>query len=275
MVDEFLEFCGAVMKHGWWFWGGVASLLLDAIQRCRNAWIPRWIFWGAAIITFTAAFFLAWQEKRQEAIGLHNTNIQLEEKLKGTREQLAALSEPSMHGTIEEVVTGDDVDIGAAAIFVLMAVRNTGAQSIVEGFRLSIKSDTLTFNNISPLLFPKGLNLKDNESAKDKLMELDASTAMYEKSVNPIPRGDLMRGWLLYSLKGINADQIRKVGTKFTVVFKDVFGKAYESSPYAMTGKSGIARYYPGGGRNFIFPPDQKKQKYGVRPKNRALDEKR
>lgn len=241
---EFTEFVGAVMRQWIVLWSGPLVSMTIAMWQwaSKKEIVPKWLLWGLAIISVLLAFFFAWQEKRTEAVNLNK-------ELQDTRIALDALKKPLLVGQINQTVTGDAPELKASQIFILMSVKNIGAPSIVEGWGLNIKSESLSLQAVHPTEIREGLALRDPDGKP--LAVFHKTDAIYEKTVKPIERGGMVRGWLLFTLEGIASREIRKPGTTITVFFQDVLDTTYEAS--LKDGVIGPPMYLPGAEQPFGF----------------------
>src|SRR5437773_785088 len=78
--------------------------------------------------------------------------------------------------------------------------------------------------------------------------------ALYEKTLKPIESGGKAPGLLYFVFEGIPRDLLTVPGTRWVLLFADVFGKQYESEPFIMT--PGAKPGYIPGTENPFLPPD-------------------
>ncbi len=166
---------------------------------------------------------------------------------------VAALDDraPKLVGNFEQIVTGDSPEPKATQAFILFTVRNHAAPSIAEGWRLKVTGPGTNIE-LPPTTIPDSFTLSDSRTGKPKL-RFHGKQALYEKAIEPIPRGGLVRGWLRFVFEGVDQDRIRAPGTRWSLSFADVTGKHYESD-YVMSGKDGDPRYIPGAEQPFVLP---------------------
>jgi hypothetical protein len=195
----------------------------------RNWW-PSLIYLIVLIITvyaFYRAGKAAWEEE-------HNRRVATQQELERVRNDNA----PNLIGSIDQVVVAPDSKVGAR-IFLILSIRNIGAPSIAERYTLIVESSGQTFSGENTQI-PDKVRL---EGSGGLGVTVHKGDAMYEKTLKPIPRGGMERGWLHFVFRGIPMGLLE--GKKMTVGFVDVSGREYSVSH---EGKSepGEPMYYPG-----------------------------
>ena len=138
--------------------------------------------------------------------------------------------------------------MSAWSVFMLISVKNLGAPSIAEGFRLSIKYRDIK-TETRPTFIPDGYTLTGEDGKT--LAKFTRNEAIYEKTITPIPKGALVRGWLRYHVTNI-PDSVRHLsGLIYTVHFTDITDKEYATT-YTSTGIKSEPTYLPGSEQPFF-----------------------
>jgi hypothetical protein len=224
--------------------GGAVVALVTLYERLSgNEISPRVVVYGF-IAFLVVAFFMAWRDVRNEA-NVYKQNL---DDLQKSLDMERTKNTPDFVGEIEQIVSGDSPEIHGCQIFILMSIRNHGSQSIVEGWKIHIKSSSIDVRD-NPTFIPDGFTLIIE--SKKKTVTFNRSDAIYEKTIKPIERGGLVRGWLRYTIQGINAYQIREPGTTISISFEDILKHQY-SADYVMKGGPGEKpMYFPGAEQPF------------------------
>lgn len=212
-MHDLPAFVLAVLSHWVALMSGVVSLVLTFLLRTRRKDISdRW-FWLIAVCFLLFASFLAWRDE-------HRSLIKTAEELAEERDP----NTPRLNGKIEQVKVGKSTDSSDAQVLIHLSVRNTGSQSIAEGFELGIKSVDFEDHD-TPSDIAKDYSLLPlDKSPKLTLGPQDSLTHMTAK---PIERGSLARGWLRFAVTGARPERLWRPGMKYTVSFADVLGKTY------------------------------------------------
>ena len=259
-MADFSEFVGAAMKHWIILWSGPLVSMTIAFWQWWSGKeiVPRWMLVILVAASIVLAFFFAWQEKTIELVTIKRDLTNSKNELQTAKEELNSLKKPLFTGEIHEIFTGHTPEMNAAQIFIHMSVRNGGAPSSLEGWRLNIKSAFVTLLNIRPTIIPDGFTL--TSSTRKPIATFHKDHTIYEKAVKPIQRGGLETGWIRFVISEIPAEEIRKPGTRVTVTFRDIWGTQYEASR-DMTGESDQPMYIPGSEQPFMPPPTKGKTK--------------
>jgi hypothetical protein len=213
-------------------------------QKIRGKDLPKgYITWGT-IVFLVVAFFMAWRDVRREADGLKQKLTEAYTALTAER----ASNTPNLVGALEQIVSGDSSELHGCQVFILMSVKNLGAPSVVEGWKIHIKSDAIDLNDI-PTFIPDGFTL--HSTGGNVVAKFNRNDAIYEKTIKPVERGGLVRGWLRFNLTGIPAERIRKAGTKISVSFEDVLKRQYTATRNITGEPSGKPTYMPGAEQPF------------------------
>ncbi len=249
--SEITEFWGAVVKHwGLLLTGPVLSLALLAYDWWSDQKISKgWILF-LMVASAPMAFFLAWQEKKGEVIQSKNEAKILLEQVSSLRMELDS-KKPKLSGVIEQFLGGTTED-GVLQLLIQVSVRNVGASSIADNWKIVVISGDVTVSTI-PTDIPDGFTMTLADHRKAIIKKADA---IYEKTIKPIPQGGIERGWLLLTTKDIPG-YLMKVGTKVIINFTDILGTQYEISK-VMISTTGPMLYYPGMEQPFVNQSDKK-----------------
>jgi hypothetical protein len=146
---------------------------------------------------------------------------------------------PDLHGTIEEMTTTD-----ASSAFLIVSISNTGAPTIVTAYSLAASliggEVRMGARQVVPehhtINYPNGL--KDYVYGDDSLLN--------RTSVSPIPRGGQVLGRLKFDFPKTRQSDLAAAGVKFTLTFRDIWGKAYSAvsvNSSSVIGESGLMEY--------------------------------
>lgn len=78
-------------------------------------------------------------------------------------------------------------------------------------------------------------------------ISLGPNDAIYEKTMNPIPRGGIVRGWLRTSINGMSPEEVGAEGTTWRIDFEDFAGAKYQAIHVIKRNDRGAPLYYPQG----------------------------
>ena len=132
---------------------------------------------------------------------------------------------PELVGEIDHITVIGQGEGAPVAIFIIANVRNLGAPTIVENWRLFVTVPGGAGRQVNtPKLLPDEFQL----SGKPFLGE----DALYDKGLaQPIATNGMVRGLLLYEAPiGIPYDNLIMPGTIYELVFQDVFETSYSVS---------------------------------------------
>jgi hypothetical protein len=134
----------------------------------------------------------------------------------------------------------------------LLTINNTGAPSILEGWKLSVVSHHYNVSQLSPQFIQDKIVLPMQNG--QPTVTIRGSDALYDKAeTKPVATGDHVRGWLCFILAGADAKQLREDKARIEIQFVDVNGKSHSVSHALGEGKLNTLGYYPG----VSFPIDQ------------------
>jgi hypothetical protein len=196
----------------------------------RFSWLL-WLIGGACMFW---GFYSAWKEEHHQA-------IRAEQKLE-------ELTQPKLVGTMNQWVAGTTPELNGMQVFVELSIKNTGAPSIAQSFRMRIKAGDYD-DTENATYIPDGYKLFTGDN---KLMaEFHESETWQKKSEIPITQGNKVGAWLRFVFKGITSDQFHNAKNRSReIYFKDV----NEDKDYVVTDKtldSGGINFYPGSGMPF------------------------
>lgn len=197
-MSDVTSFLSALANHWISLMSGVVSLILTLIFRARKEDVANKTFLGIAALCFLFAFYLTWQDER-------------------VKNRLTC--------QIDKVVAGEWPDSKVTQVFVLVSVRNAGAQTIAENYKLHIQASDIECK-ATPTPLPKGYPIKPSDKAPTTTF--DQAGSLIEKTNKHIESGDMVQGWLRFALGTPEAtpspDLIRRPGVKYTVTLSDVSG---------------------------------------------------
>lgn len=254
-MAEFGDFVSAVLEHWVSLMSGIVSLGMAIWLRLRQrkSDISGVAFWLIAAMCLIAAFYSAWRDENKARQALLR-QVTAERQL----------NEPHLSGTVDQIMVGNMTlnrqkmkKTPTTIALLQVTIRNKGAASIAEDWALTYESDSLR-TYFTPTFFPQGFTLFDQNGA---LAVFHKEDALEEKTVKPIERGGLVRGWLRFDLHSIPISEAFKAGTKYTISFKDIQMVEY-SAEAVMTGEaeSGPLPHFPGIQQPFKRMPQGPKQ---------------
>jgi hypothetical protein len=225
----------------WWARPMLSPKLQAVVDEYLNPSAIKWIGIACIIVSFIWANYLAWKDQ-------NNQNLAHSVKLE-------ALTKPNLIGYIDSYVSGYSPELNATQLFLSVSIKNSGSPSIAEHFSLSIGNDKIKVTHILPTFIQDGLKLYGDEIQA----EFHRSDALEEKTMVPIMKGDIKRGWLRFVLGDVKIDDIKRPGV-ITIQFDDYLGRSY-SSDMKIGGEGQGLFYYPGGGTPFRIKPKPKQDK--------------
>lgn len=219
-MDELISFIYALLRQWIALMSGIVSLIITIILRARGKEPRNKVFWLIAAFCIFLAFFFAWSDE-------HVMRNEAQQKLIAAQQELTAARDknaPSLICKIEKVVIGEGLDTKLAQVFVYLSVRNAGAPSIAEKYKLHIKTSDLEYSEVATDI-PKEYTLIPADKSKDDTFRQQDS--LVEKTKQPILSGGMEQGWLRFvmQMKEATTDFIRRPGIKYTVSLVDVNGK--------------------------------------------------
>ena len=232
LMNDFIDWIVSVFKQ-WTILvtGGIITAVLIVLQaRLQEQY--SWEFSATVFLLFLViACFNSWRAER-DAVST------LSAELAAERDN----NHPQLAGTIEQTVVPNDPGINPPQAYLNVSILNRRAPSIAEGWHVDvvISGVRTTAQNI-PIIGPIHLMFPNGQS-----IILRKNNAIYEKTMTPIPRGGLVRGWLMVSVPGTTPAAVTTAGTRWIVSFKDYEGKTYEAQ-HEFTGIANPPQYYPEG----------------------------
>jgi hypothetical protein len=153
--------------------------------------------------------------------------------------------QPILKATIDSVAVGNYKEgTGSTALMVVVAVRNLGMPTIIEGWSLLIDVSGVGKRTLIPEYIPIGKSVTlDYEGGS---ITFSGAEIIFNKTTeNPLLTGAMARGVLIFIVNDIRKETVARPGTTFTLSFTDVTGKAYSVSRI-WTGVEGKPPYLPG-----------------------------
>jgi hypothetical protein len=212
---------------------GSVVLLILGLTVFFNKPLPR----GIVLLVAAACFFLAsariWTAE-------YRARIAAEKKLDD-------LTKPKLVGVIDQWFAGDSSEAGGFPVFVVVSIKNDGAPSIAQGFRMRIKADAYDVT-VGPTFIPKGFRVRDKDHKL--IADFDQAEKWQDKAEIPVTQGVKLRGWLLFVFKGVSSKQVQNATDRIREIhFRDI-----NDQPYTVTDKTldtpGMY-FYPGAGTPF------------------------
>ena len=194
---------------------------------------PRW--WSAAIvlILFLWGLMKAIYERDEN---LYLAYKELEDKYKtkitGEIDQITLINSAS--GDI--VITGD-----STLVFMTVSIRNIGEPSSLEKWKLRIQLQDKKEVDAEMREFPrKELIFNRGEHP----LRFKGSNALYTKAMDPIDRGKMIRGLLLFKVPNIRDTELNN--SNFVLSFCDIFGHEYSLTKIVIAASESDVLSYPG-----------------------------
>jgi hypothetical protein len=233
----FWLFVKALGRHWWALMSCAVFTGLGAVSlyfNRSNTWIL-WATFGTAIVMLLVGAFLAWHDERIKRIELEH--------------RLNEIDSPRLVGRIEQRFSGWTQELQATTLLVLLSIRNSGSPTMVEGYRLTLEWAESNKAEVIPTFIPEGYRLFDNHN--HTVATFNRGDGIYEKTINPIPKGGIVRGWLMYRITQFNTQEMHRMsGIHFTVTFSDVNGREWTAVDIS-SGESVVPLYHPGAGLPF------------------------
>ena len=135
-----------------------------------------------------------------------------------------------------------------ASIVVIVSITNTGAPSIANTWWLVAKTADGQKEYVGmPWVTKANLVNRAGDSINSGATEtLGRNSYLPDKTAtDPIPRNGARVGYLLFLFKGVDANELKRPGTKMTVKFKDVLGNEITAT-HVMKQSFGEPLYIPG-----------------------------
>jgi hypothetical protein len=225
---DFLGFFQALLSHWVLLMSGTASVILTVIGFARNwANTPRWAVGITAAICFFLAIVGTWTTENRKFIAEQEKNKQLEKTL-------AEQFYPALEGEILNVGFPDYLTPNKlpnkVRVAVMAYIRNTGMDSFVDGWTFSVslpdgrteKTEiSYKVENEKFRIGHKGFTFTEKDALDSKL---------------PVKRGDKIGGILIFEFNGLPRELLAQKGSRFTLSFKDVRGKLYQTLPSEIVG---------------------------------------
>ncbi|MFN7928596.1 MAG: hypothetical protein U0Y68_11730 [Blastocatellia bacterium] len=278
LLHDILLFIYAVLTSlAGYLTGGLVIAAMFIYERIKNKPISMRTFWVGLVIFLFVSFFSAWRDEHTSVREATKTVTEMKTQINETKQNLTKEIEsvkhdltferehniPKLSGNIDQVVIGDEPTLNQLQLLIQISVRNTGTPSIVDGWPVRIKSDSIDFTD-KPTLVARDYYASTRNN--DVRLKFQKGDFIYEKAVSPLANGARITGWLRYIIKGIPYSQINRTGTDITVSFYDITGQLYTTT-YHLTDKQDThPSYIPGGGQPFIRYNDKADDKTTKKP---------
>jgi hypothetical protein len=230
-------YLAAVWEHWKLLAGGCALIVLLGLWERHKEKTLDWKLYLILLgLLFVWACFLAWRDERNDRRKANETNTELVKRLD-------SLSSPDFHGTIQEV-NWHPIPKGIVprkengiALLLTIEVRNLGAESIVDGYAVTVSISGHRTLGILQMI-PQTLTASGETGTKVYY----GKDAMYNKTTR-ILHNDKAVGTLWAWFVGATESSLDPLSVE--VSFKDINGKLYTAVPGPTTGDSST-KYYPG-----------------------------
>jgi len=223
LLSDLLSFiCAVVNSWAGYATGGVIMALVAFWAMFRQKQVPRSMGIGLAIIFLFFAFFHAWRDQHHAALQAQEDKRKAEEQLVGIEKH----SFPDLKGEIifSFIETNKD-NPGNTRVVFGVSVTNNGAPSITKNWLARIDIPGRGSVSSIPIHYPRGFDLTKDGQVGERLKNSDA---IFEKTAeSPVTTGAEVHGWLLFFLKGVNPEELRRDGTVVQLTFLDVNGKQH------------------------------------------------
>ena len=217
----------------WWIRALLSSRLQTKIDNLFNPTALRILAFICIASAFIIANYSAWKDEHQEFLK-KSSELTIEQdkntiKLDGEFLQIfSSLSENK-----------SDVDV----LFTI-SLWNKGADSAIRGYRGKVRIEKQYFDLIAFTIPENGIILRDQEGTL--LRKYFPRDAMYEKTLIPLKKGEIITGILYFKIKDVGI-LINNKDIDWTLFFNDYLGKTHEiHSPKDLHPVSFM--YFPGVG---------------------------
>jgi len=217
----------------WADWGsrvsGALSVPFTVAALLVNTNYAKVIWACLAVIAVAATVYQIWARERTRAVDLYS-------ELSRERDQ----NRPKFSAEIEQTIVSEAEGFNGALGFLNTTIINNGAPSIAHKWEV-----TLTCNGTK---HKATLHVIDAVIATPNgPLKITRRDAIWEKSVNPIPRHGMTRGWITVIVPGITKDIAGLPGAEWMVSFVDSLGVRCSAS-HALVREKMMEnpQYYPG-----------------------------
>ncbi len=221
MGQAIWEFIRAVGK---WWWAVIVDWLFGFLSLLvfvhGHVAIPPAVSWGIIFFGFVLACFFAFRQILKEKYAL--------EYERDEARSLVESRKPRLVGTVQQTIAGESPTDNTVMLLVYLTIKNTGEPSIVESYRIQIKSGSETIEGQLAWI-PENLQLFDDGPQSKPARVISDADAIYQKTQVPIPSGGATSGYLMASFSGLKRDQV--IASTVVVTFKDVRGNEYSVAP--------------------------------------------
>jgi hypothetical protein len=103
-------------------------------------------------------------------------------------------------------------------IFLNAMILNQGAPSIAYGYRLTVADASGKKTVLLPVDIPKDIRSQSEAGQKFlNALKIGPETDLFGRTVTPIERGGMRRGWIRYIAEGMSADQVRHANLELSI----------------------------------------------------------
>lgn len=231
-MRDFADFASAVSSQTVALMSGIVSFIAGLWFRFgpRRRDIPNTVFLAVAGGCVFFACYSAWSNEHLLRLS--------EEK------HMSEISTPKLSGSIDQKVYGYDETHKAVSAMLVVGIKNLGAPSIAQGFKLRITMNGRPSKEYPPTLITDGFRVSMINKGRKTTSIFDHKMALEERTATPLSNGMLVRGWLRYEIRDIAPEVLADRSTKWEVVFLDILDHMCIASD--TTSRSSGVLAYPG-----------------------------
>ncbi len=215
LFADIWQFIKSVGSQWGWLMAGIGALGIGIWERFRKKPILPINFLVIASIFIFVATFLAWRDE-------HN-------KFK-----------PEIRSAIDGIYIATKTDF--PEILIIANIKNLGDPTGIEGWRLDIKfpdGKQITANNFRIFLTNISMELPTG------VIKLDKKDALYNKAINPINKGAIVRGFMVFIMPDFKRESIKLTGTQIKLSFEDIVHQIH-SATVTVSPQTFEPSYFPG-----------------------------
>jgi hypothetical protein len=137
-------------------------------------------------------------------------------------------SRPAFQVSLEEVVVGsvdlrDKKDVSFASV--IASIANIGAPSVIKGITFSVLVPGGMPVGGMPQTIQDGMKVSRPDGQPERVSAKDALNI--KAQTDPIPKGGMVRGRMLYLIPQVSPNNLGAIGTEFKMFITDLWGKKY------------------------------------------------
>lgn len=191
--------------------GGAVLLIVYFIVWWRGWTMPK-IWYALIFFVFfiVGSSFIVWRDE-------HLAHLKTKADLSAALDQKVV----KFHGELLHAIMSladNKKDVWA---ILTISIWNSGADSVVRGYKAKVSFNGKVFDDLHPQIFPKGFRIRDEKGVE--LEMLYPQQMITEKTSVPVVRGDTKTGTLIFLIK--DASDFVSVSPEWTINFVDYTGK--------------------------------------------------